>query len=261
MLYFDKITSRNIEMSKILLLLLTNIALVITLQAAEVITDQTKLQELKTKNKVLQDPVLQIKAAMETADRYALKLVASSPRGSQLLMAFLDKKTSELHIGSGYDKDGKAILFPKDTASIKEGVAFSYGSGSKEIYIVTDPECPYCTRLEKSIHGKLSDYTVHVIFFPLSFHKKAPAMVDWIMQGKDDGAKKERFEQVMLKGSTDYSALIKDPKKPYVYSEAVQPVMKKMQAAVLELNVRGTPAIYDMNFNTLPQDQLFKGLK
>ncbi len=155
----------------------------------------------------------------------------------------------------------KPILFPKDAQTIKEGVAFSYGTGSKEIYIITDPECPYCTRFEKSVHGKLSDYTVHVIFFPLSFHKKAPAMVDWIMQGKDDAAKKERFEQVMLKGSTAYSSLIKDANKPYVYTEAIRPAMKKMQAAVLELNVRGTPAIYDKDFNPVSQDQLFKGMK
>ncbi len=37
--------------------------------------------------------------------------------------------------------------------------------------------------------------------------------------------------------------------------------MKKMQAAVLELNVRGTPAIYDKDFNPLSQDQLLKGVK
>ena len=244
--------------------LLTLIAILLslsTLQAAELITDITKLQELKTKNKVLQDPVLQLKAAIEKPDSYVLKIVATSQRGSQLITAFLDKKSSELYIGSGYDKEGRAIQFPKDLKTIKEGVAFSYGTGSKEIYIVTDPECPYCTRLEKTVHGKLSDYTVHVIFFPLSFHKKAPAMVDWIMQGKDDAAKKDRFEQIMLKGSTAYSALIKDAKKPYVYSEAVKPAMERMQAAVLELNVRGTPAIYDKHLNPLSQDQLFKGLK
>ncbi len=37
--------------------------------------------------------------------------------------------------------------------------------------------------------------------------------------------------------------------------------MKKMEAAVLELNVRGTPAIYDIDFNPVSQDQLFKGMK
>jgi len=248
-------------MKRSLLTLATILLFLSTLQATEIITDKTKLQEIKTKNKVLQDPVLEIKGVIEKPDSYILKLVANSPRGSQLLTVFLDKKTSELYIGSGYDKDGRAILFPKDAQTIKEGVAFSYGTGSKEIYIVTDPECPYCTRFEKSVHGKLSDYTVHVIFFPLSFHKKAPAMVDWIMQGEDNTIKKERFEQVMLKGSTAYSSLIKDANKPYVYTEAVRPAMKKMEAAVLELNVRGTPAVFDENFNPVSQDQLFKGMK
>ncbi len=41
------------------------------------------------------------------------------------------------------------------------------------------------------------------------------------MQGKDDVAKKERYEELMLKGSTAYRSLIKDDKKPYVYSKAV----------------------------------------
>ena len=165
-------------MTKTLLILLTNIALIATLNATEIITDKTKLQEIKAKNRVLQDPVLHLTGAIEKPGSYILKLEARTPNGSQLVAAFLDKKTSEIYIGSGYDKEGRAITFPKDAQTIKEGVAFSYGTGSKEIYIITDPECPYCVRLEKAIHGKLSDYTVHVILFPLSFHKKAPAMVD-----------------------------------------------------------------------------------
>ena len=170
--------------------------------------------------------------------------------------AILDKQTSEIYIGSAYDKEGNAIVFPKNAKAIKEGVSFSYGKGSKEIYIVTDPECPYCTRFEKAVAGKLDEYRVHVILFPLSFHKKAPAMVEWIMQGKDDVQKKERFEEVMLKGSTAYQTLIKDAKKPFVYSEAVEQVMKKTDKAVMELNVRGTPAVYDANFEPLSQDLL-----
>jgi len=248
-------------MNKALCTLFTAIILMSTLGAVDIIVDPTKLQEIKTKNMVLQDPALEIKGAIEKPESYILKLEASSSQGSQLITAYLDKKTSELYIGSAYDEEGNAITFPKDAKAIQEGVAFSYGKGSKEIYIVTDPECPYCTRFEKAVHGKLSEYTVHVIFFPLSFHKKAPAMVDWIMQGKDDVVKKERFEQIMLKGSTAYSSLIKDTKKPYVYTEAVKPVMKKMQAAVLELNVRGTPAVYDKKFNPVSQDILFKGMK
>ncbi len=256
MLYFDKITPRKINMSKVLLILLTNIALMVTLNATEVIVDKAKLQELKTKNRVLQDPVLHVTAAIETSNNYILKLEARSPNGSQLVSAFLDKETSELYIGSAYDKNGQPITFPKDVKSIKEGVAFSYGNGSKDIYIVTDPECPYCSKFEKTVAGKLGDYRVHVILMPLSFHKKAPAMIEWIMQGKDDAEKKKKFEELMLKGSTAYQALIKDAKKPFVYSGAVGQFMNKVDKATMELNVRGTPAVYDANFMPVSQDQL-----
>ena len=114
------------------------------------------------------------------------------------------------------------------------------------------------TKFEKEIAGKLDDYRVHVILFPLSFHKKSPAMVEWIMQGKDDAQKKERFEEIMLKGSTAYQTLIKDAKKPFVYSEAVGQAMEKMDKAVLELSVRGTPAIYDANFEPVSQYQFLQ---
>lgn len=243
-------------MKRTLLTIFTISLFLTTLQATGVITDPTKLQEIKTKNAVLQDPVLHMIGAIEKPNSYILKIEAISPRGSQLLTAILDKQTNELYIGSAYDKQGKAILFPKDAHAIKEGVSFSYGKGSKEIYIVTDPECPYCTRFEKAVSGKLSDYTVHVILFPLSFHKKAPAMVEWIMQGEDDAQKKKRFEEIMLKGSIQYQSLIKDAEKPFVYSAVVGDEMKKVDRATMELNILGTPAIYDANFNPVEQGQL-----
>lgn len=227
-----------------------------TLNALGPVQDKIKLQEIKMKNKVLQDPVLHVTGAIEKTDSYILKVEARTPQGSQLVPAFLDKKTSDLYIGSAYDKEGNPIVFPKDVRAIKEGISFSYGNGSKDLYIVTDPECPYCSRFEKAAAGKLGDYRVHVILMPLSFHKKAPAMIEWIMQGKDDSTKKKRFEKVMVKGSTEYQALIKDAKKPFVYSKTVGEAMKKVKRATMELGVRGTPAIYDANFNPVEQGQL-----
>lgn len=229
--------------------------------ASPTMVDTAKLKELKKMNVVLQDPVLEIKAAIEKPDSYILKLVAKSPRGTQKITAFLNKKTSELYMGSAYSKDGKSITFPKDLKTIKDAVAFSYGTGSKDIYLVTDPECPYCTKFEKAAHGKLDDYTVHVILFPLSFHKKAPAMTEWILQGKDNAEKHARFEEVMLKGSNKYTKLVKDDKKPYEYSDESKQYMKKSTAAFTELDARGTPALYDAQFNPITQDDLFKSPK
>jgi thiol:disulfide interchange protein DsbC len=229
--------------------------------AAQNFVDASKLQELKKLNKVLQDPVLEIKGAIEKPDSYILKLEAKSSRGSQKITAFLNKKTSELYMGTAYAKDGKAIVFPKDAKIVKEGVAFTYGTGSKNLYVITDPECLYCIKFEQASKGKLDDYTIHVILFPLSFHKKAPVMTEWIMQGKDNAQRHERFEQVMLKGSKEYAKLQKDDKKPFQYSEETTKYMKKSNSAFVELDARGTPAIYDAKFNSISQDQLFKSPK
>ena len=244
-----------------LILLGATAVLTSNLFAAQTMVDATKLQELKKLNLVLQDPVLEIKGAIEKPDSYILKLEAKSSRGIQKITAFLNKKTSELYMGTAYTKDGKSITFPKDVNIIKEAVAFTYGTGKKDIYLLTDPECPYCTKFEKAAHGKLDDYTVHVILFPLSFHKKAPAMTEWIMQGKDNAQRHERFEEVMLKGSTKYTELVKDDKKPFEYSDETKQYMKKSTSAFSELDARGTPALYDAKFNPITQDDLFKSPK
>ena len=247
-------------MKRILLTLTVTATLMSTLYATAML-DASKFPDLKKMNKVLQDPVLTIKGAIEKPESYILKLEAKSPQGSQNITAFLDKKTSELYIGSAYDKEGKMIEFPKDANIVKEGIAFTYGNGKKEIYLITDPECPYCSKFEQAANGKLADYTVHVILFPLSFHKKSPAMIEWIMRGKDDRKKKARFEEVMLKGLKKYKELIKDEKKPFVYSSEAQAYMKKSGEAARELNMRGTPALYDAEFNAISQDQVLKGIQ
>ncbi len=79
-------------MNRTLLVLSTAMTLMITLNAGDPIVDRAKLQELKTKNRVLQDSVLTIKGAIEKPESYILKLEARSPQGSQLITAFLDKK-------------------------------------------------------------------------------------------------------------------------------------------------------------------------
>ena len=203
-------------------------------------------------NKILQNPSLHLVGAVDKPGNYLLKLEAKSPRGTRLLTGFLDKKTGELYIGTGYEKDGKPILFPKDTDIIKAGVSFSYGNGSKDLYLVTDPECPYCIKFEKAAEGKLDGYRVHVILYPLPFHKNAPAMVEWIMQGKSDAEKKKRLSKITLKKSTEYKALVTDAKKPFNYTPKTQEQMNKSRKAARELSVRGTPATYDASFTQVP---------
>jgi len=232
---------------------------VVTVSANDMKLDAAKLKEIKATTKALQRPIFQIKEGIDKDTVYFLQIDAKSKRGVRPITAFVDKKTGAIYFGNGYDKEGKLMAFPKDEALIKKGVTFSYGTGKKDLYIVTDPECPYCVKFEKHAHGKLDDYKVHVIFYPLAFHKKAPAMIEWIMQGKSDAEKKERFDKIVLEGSTEYKMLIKDDKKPFRYTAVTQVVINKAFGAIRELGTRGTPATYDEEFTLIPWTDLLKG--
>ena len=234
------------------------LAVVLSAGTAETKLDAAKLKEIKASSKVLKKPNLTIERGIDTGDIYFLKVKASSQRGSRIFDTFVDKKTGMVYFGSAYDKEGKPVTFPKDPKIIEEGVVFSYGTGKKTLYLVTDPECPYCTKFEKAAEGKLDDYTVHVIFYPLAFHKNAPAMIEWIMQGKTDTEKRERQAQIALEKSTAYQSLIKDPKKPFKYSDGTKKIIDKSLKAAQELGARGTPATYDEKFNKILWTNLVK---
>jgi len=233
------------------------LAVVSFANAAEVITDRVKLDEIKNLSKVFLNPALEIKAAIDKDSVYFVKCEGKSQHGLQRVMAFVDKKTGAVYFGNGVDRDGELLEFPSDAKVVKDGVSFSYGSGKKEIYLVTDPECSYCRKFAKNSQGKLQEYTVHVILFPLGFHKDAPAMAEWVMGGKDDAEKAERYEKIMLGGSTEYSSLVKDPKKPFSYSSDVSQTIARSKKAAVELDVRGTPMLFDSSFHPLSQQELF----
>ena len=246
---------KGINMKKTVLIV-TMIATVIN--ALDVKLEPEKLQEIKASSKVLQQPNLKIENGIDKGSVYFLKVKATSSIGSRMFETFVDKQTGYVYFGTAYDNEGKQLIYPKDPQIIKDGIAFSYGTGEKELYLVTDPECPFCTKFEKSAEGKLEEYTVHVLFYPLRFHKKAPAMIEWIMQGKNDVEKRERLVQIALKNSTEYQSLITDAKKPFKYTPSTQNVVDKSLKAVKELGTKGTPSVYDAEFNLIPWTKLVK---
>jgi thiol:disulfide interchange protein DsbC len=66
-------------------------------------------------------------------------------------------------------------LTPKELEELKPLVAFTAGESGKDIYYVTDPQCPYCKKGEE-LFKKLveaGEVKVHYLLFPLKFHKGA----------------------------------------------------------------------------------------
>jgi thiol:disulfide interchange protein DsbC len=162
--------------------------------------------------------------------------------------------------GSVYDlKNKKPVMgdYPLNKDLIKRGVAFSYGSGDKDIYLVTDPECPYCRMLENKKGDMLTKkYKVHVILYPLPFHKYAKPMTEYILAGKNDMEKAARLRRI-LKGSNEW----KNFKPTKEEQEKINKKMMEMQKAVNELGAQGTPTIYDSNFKQISLRKIYEEVK
>lgn len=59
------------------------------------------------------------------------------------------------------------------------------GNGSRVFAVFTDPDCPFCHRLEETL-GEMTDYTMYVLLFPIAeLHPDAPSHARAIWCSKD----------------------------------------------------------------------------
>jgi thiol:disulfide interchange protein DsbC len=152
--------------------------------------------------------------------------------------------------------DYPAKPFKGNKQIVKDGVLFSFGKGKKDLYIVTDPECPFCQRFEKMAKGTdfTKKYRVHVIFLPLPFHKHSIAMIDYILSAPTEAEKVKRFHET-LQGSDAWKKF----KPTKAQKEAVKKELVKSAKAVAELQAQGTPSFYDENMTEIKdRGSLFK---
>ena len=66
-------------------------------------------------------------------------------------------------------------LTPEELLQVESLTAFTLGQGKKVVYLVTDPQCPYCKQAESLIKKLIpkEDLSVRFLFFPLDSHKGA----------------------------------------------------------------------------------------
>jgi thiol:disulfide interchange protein DsbC len=65
---------------------------------------------------------------------------------------------------------------PEEYRQLEPLTAFTLGQGKKVVYLVTDPQCPYCKDAEtllKKIMAKENHLSIRFLLFPLDSHKGA----------------------------------------------------------------------------------------
>ena len=164
-----------------------------------------------------------------------------------LLGQLIDLKTGENLTRKKVTELSK--LKPEQIKKLEKLVAFTVGKGPKTVYLVTDPDCPFCKRLEATLdefikEGKL---TVKVILFPLErLHPKAKEKCVAIIcdhKGWDE----------LRAGYTSENQCEEGKKK-----------VKEAQEYLFSLGIRGTPGLIlpdgRIIRGALPKDRLAKTL-
>lgn len=83
-----------------------------------------------------------------------------------------------------------------------KAITVKYGNGTRKIAVFTDPDCPFCKKLDEEIHKNMKndDITIYYFMNPLNIvgHEQAPlkaakiwcskdksqAWIDWMLNGK-----------------------------------------------------------------------------
>jgi len=191
---------------------------------------------------------------VEQKDFYILTL--QTPQGSGNIFVTKDKKYTIL--GNVFDNKKHNVLTPHYKVNkdiVKKGVLFSFGEGKKDLYIVTDPECPFCREFEKKAKNNpiMKEYKVHLIFLPLSFHKHAKDMIYYILSSENEQEKIDRFHKT-LSGDNSWKKFT--PTKEQ--KENIDKKLKLSIKAAMELGAQGTPSFYDGEFNEIDREKLLK---
>ncbi len=175
-------------------------------------------------------------------------------------IVYVDQKGRYAFIGQLLDlKEGQNLtrkrlielskLTKEQLKKLDSLVAFVEGKGPKTIYLITDPDCPFCKKLEKTLQELIKEgkVTVKVIMFPLErLHPKAKEKAISIICDKKGLAE-------LLAGYTSSNQCEEGKKK-----------VEEAQRFLGSLGVRGTPTMVlsdgRMLRGALPKAQLEKEL-
>ena len=134
------------------------------------------------------------------------------------------------------DKKLKALAFPFEQLPFELAIKKVKGNGSRKVAVFSDPDCPFCRKLEKDIE-KITDVTIYTFLFPIEqLHPKAPEMSRAIWCAPD---RVKAWDEYMLKGVV--------PKSP----KCDNPV-EKIVAYGQSKKINGTPTIFFTDGKRVP---------
>lgn len=116
------------------------------------------------------------------------------------------------------------------TLPIDDSIKIVHGSGERKLYLFSDPDCPYCKRLEKELQ-KLKNVTIHTFLYPIDeLHPQAADKSHLVWCARDREA---AWQALMQHGTT-----------PVANSQenCQSPIERNVRLAK-QLDIEGTPTM------------------
>ena len=122
---------------------------------------------------------------------------------------------------------------------LQDAIARVNGKGRRVVYVFSDPDCPFCRRLEPEL-DKLDDVTIHTFFYPIeSLHSDAARKAQAIWCEADERKRLDLWHRVVLRLDNPASAECDNP-------------LKRNLALGAALGLQGTPTLIAADGRILP---------
>ncbi|PLY05776.1 MAG: thiol:disulfide interchange protein [Arcobacter sp.] len=226
-------------MLKLLKSILIALAIISSVNAAEILS-QYEIKEIQDLN-LFKKAQVEVKQGYDAGSVYVLNVTVRGKTDK----IYLTKDKKYLIAGDVINTTtGQGLEIPVDLTPTLGKEAFTFGTGTDEFVLFTDPECPYCKKFEEHFSKIEDKVKMRVFYFPLDFHKNAKDISLYVMSQKSYADK----VKAMIETTKDTPAF-KNRKYAAGELEKLQKHLDSQLKVAAELGIRGTPSVFDKNGN------------